>query len=126
MWSTNAASPIRRWAFSASEVNGRIYAIGGALGTAEPHPGVSLVIEYTPPVTPPVLQMKLLNNAGQNVLRLEWLSRVDCFDLLQSQNQLQPNGWTDVERFSGTGATLIKDIPTIEPSVFYRLQRELR
>ncbi len=30
MWTTNPAIPSRRWNFSASEVNGRIYAIGGA------------------------------------------------------------------------------------------------
>lgn len=53
MWTTNPASPSRRSNFSASEVNGRIYAIGGAFEAAAPHPGVSLVLEYTPPVIPP-------------------------------------------------------------------------
>ena len=87
---------------------------------------LSLVLEYTPPVFAPALQANLVKNAGQSIIRLEWLSRVDCFDLLQMQNQLQSNGWTDVERFSGIGETLAKDIPTVEASAFYRLQRELR
>jgi hypothetical protein len=60
---------------------------------------------------------------AQRGLRLEWPSRTDGFDLLQSQNQLQPNGWTDVERFSGTGETLTKEIPATEPAAFYRLER---
>jgi N-acetylneuraminic acid mutarotase len=126
MWTTNPVSPTRRWAFSASEVNGRIYAIGGALDIAEPHPGVSLVLEYTPPVTAPALKVTRVNNAEQNVLRTEWKSRVDCFDLLQTQNQLQTNGWTDVERFSGTGETVTKEFPTVGRSGFYRLRRELQ
>ncbi|MCW5550761.1 MAG: hypothetical protein KIS67_01210 [Verrucomicrobiae bacterium] len=126
MWTTNPAIPSRRWNFSGSEVNGRIYAIGGAFDPAAPHPGVPLVLEYTPPVIPPVLQMNLVQSAGQGVLRLEWLSRTDCLDLLQTQDQLQPGSWTDVESFPGTGETLIKDIPANEPAAFYRVQRQLQ
>ncbi|MCI0539228.1 MAG: hypothetical protein L0Z50_28810, partial [Verrucomicrobiales bacterium] len=65
-------------------------------------------------------------SAGQNILRLEWTSYPDYIDLLQSQNQLQPNGWTNLERFSGTGETLSKEIPVSEAAAFFRLQRELR
>jgi N-acetylneuraminic acid mutarotase len=124
-----SAAPPRvslRWNFSASEVNGRIYAIGGAFEVTAGHPGVSLVLEYTPPILPPVLQMKLVQSAGQDVLRLEWLSRTDCVDILQSQNQFQPGGWTEVEKLSGSGQTLTKEIPGAEPAAFYRLQREFR
>ena len=84
------------------------------------------MLEYTPPVIAPALRLKPVMNAGQNVLRLEWQSRTDGRDLLQTQNPLQPNGWTDVERFSGSGETLTKEIPVLEPAAFYRLQRELR
>jgi hypothetical protein len=59
-------------------------------------------------------------------IRLEWPSHAESLDLLQTQNQLQSNGWTDLERFSGTGERLTKDIPTSEPAGFFRLQRELR
>ena len=125
MQATYPGTPSRSFGLGASEVNGRIYAIGGAsdLTTRQ---GISLMLEYTPPVIAPTLQVKRVTNAGQNVLRLEWPSRPDGLDLLQTQNQLQPNGWTDVERFSGTGETLTKEIPAIEPAAFYRLQRELR
>jgi len=125
MRSTNLGSPSSSFGLGASEVNGRIYAIGGAsdLTTRQ---GLSLVLEYTPPVTAPTLQVKAVLNAGQNVLRLEWPSRTDGRDLLQKQNQLQPNGWTDGERFSGSGGALTKEIPAIEPAAFYRVQRELR
>jgi N-acetylneuraminic acid mutarotase len=116
-----ASTPI---ALATSEVNGRIYAIGGQSDPSNTQ-GSSLVLEYTPPITPPVLHMNLMKNASQSVLRLEWTSRSDCFDLLQRQDQLQPSGWTDVERFTGTVETLSKEIPTTEPAVFYRLQREL-
>jgi N-acetylneuraminic acid mutarotase len=126
MWTTNPESPTGRWAFSASEVNGRIYAIGGALDTAEPHPGVSLVLEYTPPLTAPALTLNRVNNAGQNLVRLEWKSRVDCFELLQSKPELQTDGWIDLERLSGTGEIMTREIPANGVSAFYRLQRELR
>jgi hypothetical protein len=99
-------------------------AIGGAIYIQPPYQTLSLVLEYTPPVTAPALQVKLVNNGP--VLRLEWMSRVDCFDLLQSRNQLQTNGWTEVEKLSGTGETLSKDIPASGAAGFYRLQRELR
>ncbi|MEO8429597.1 MAG: hypothetical protein ABI651_21095 [Verrucomicrobiota bacterium] len=124
IWSTTPRISVPLFGFGAKEVNGRIYAIGGPSGTDEQ--GLSQLLEYTPPVIAPALQMKMVKDASQNVLRLEWLSDPDYLDLLQRQNQLQPNGWTDVERFSGTGETLTKDIPTVEASAFYRLQRELR
>ncbi len=125
MRSTNLGSPSRSFGLGASEVNGRIYALGGAsdLSTRQ---GLPLVLEYIPPVIAPTLQVKPVKTAGQSVLWLEWPSRTDGRDLLQKQNQLQPNGWTDVERFSGSGGTLTKEIPAIEPAAFYRLQRELR
>jgi len=126
MASTTPPNPSRKWNFAGSAVNHRIYVFGGSYDISEPHPAVSLVLEYTPPLTPPVLEMKLLNAAGQSVLRLEWPSRSDCLDLLQTRNPLQPNGWTDVEAFSGTGAPLSKDLPASEGSGFYRLQRALR
>lgn len=126
MWVSNPAIPTRRWVFSASELNGRIYTIGWAVNVELPHSGLSLVVEYTPPVTSPLLQPRLMQMAEQNVLRLEWPSRTDCLDVLQSQDLFQTNGWSDVQTFSGTGGTLIKDIPAGSPTAFYRLQRELR
>ena len=125
MQATIPGSPSRSFGLGASEVNGRIYAIGGAsdLTTRQ---GLSFVLEYTPPDIAPTLQMTPLTKAGQSVIRLEWPSRTDGRDLLQTQNQLRSNGWTDVERFSGSGETLTKEIPAIGPSSFYRLQRELR
>lgn len=126
MRSTNPANPIRRTGLATGEVNGRIYAIGGIIFTQTPAPTLPLVLEYTPPVIAPTLHMNLANNAGQSVLRLAWLSNPDYFDLLQSLNQLEANGGTDVESFSGTGAILTKDIPTIDQAAFYRLQRALR
>lgn len=70
--------------------------------------------------------MRLVQNAGQKALRLEWPSRTDGRDVLQMQSQLQPGGWADVEKFSGTGDTLTKDRPAVGPTGFFRLQRELR
>lgn len=67
-----------------------------------------------------------MTSASQSVLRLEWLSYPDYLDVLQSQNQIQPHAWTDVETFLGTGETLTKDIPANEAAGYYRLQRELR
>jgi N-acetylneuraminic acid mutarotase len=125
MQATNPGSPSRSFGLGASEVNGRIYVIGGALDLST-RQGLPLVLEYTPPVIATTLHLKPAMNVGQRVMRLEWPSRTDGRDLLQTQNQLQPNGWTDMERFSGSGETLIKEIPAIEPSAFYRLQRELR
>jgi hypothetical protein len=75
-------------------------------------------------VTAPVLKLNRATDAEQSVIRLEWQSRVDSFDLLQMQDQLQPGGWTDVEQFSGTGETLSKDIPAVGASGFYRIHRE--
>jgi hypothetical protein len=72
------------------------------------------------------LKLTRATNAEQSVLRLEWMSRVDSFDLLQTQDQLQRGGWTDVEQFSGTGEVLSKDITSLGASGFYRLHRELR
>jgi N-acetylneuraminic acid mutarotase len=117
--------PGQRFSLGASEVNGRIYAIGGA--SAIPNDvGLSLVYEYTPPILPPLLHMTLIQSAGPSVLRLEWPSRSDCYDRLQTRSQLQPGGWTDLERFSGTGETLTKETAATEPATLYRLQRELR
>lgn len=126
MWATAPRIPLRRWNFSASEVNGRIYTIGGASEVAAPHPGSSLVLEYTPPIHPPVLRMHIVQSAGRNALHLEWLSHPDYLDILQSQNQLQPGGWIDRETHLGTSGTLTKEIPVTEPAAFYRLQREPR
>lgn len=39
-----------RWGLAASTVNGRIYAIGGALDPVPPHPGLNLMQEYTAPM----------------------------------------------------------------------------
>lgn len=97
-----------------------------ALSKLRRRTGLSLVLEYTPPIIPPVLQMKLAQGVGQVVLRLEWTSRSDCFDLLQTQSQLLPNGWSDVETISGTGETLTRDVPATNPVAFYRVQRELK
>ena len=124
-WTRRANMPGQRFSLGTSEVNGRIYAIGGA--SAIPNDvGLSLVYEYTPPIIPPLLHMTPVQSAGQGVLRLEWLSHPDYLDLLQTQNQLQPGGWTDLESVSGTGETLTKDIPASEPAAFFRLQREVR
>jgi hypothetical protein len=70
--------------------------------------------------------MQVVNNAGQNVLRLEWQGDPDYLDLLQSRNQLEVDGWTEVERFSGTAGTLTKEIPATGPAAFYRVQRALK
>ncbi len=126
MWVATPMTPLRRWNFSASEVNGRIYTIGGTSDLAAPHRGDALVLEYTPPIIPPVLQMNIVQSAGQGVLRLEWLSHPDYLDVLQSQNPLQPGGWVDLETFFGTSGTPSKEIPVTEPAAFYRLLRELR
>lgn len=126
MRATNPTSPSKRWNFSASEVNGRIYVIGGAFEVAAPHLGLALVVEYTPPIVPPALQMEVVQRAGQRVLQLGWLSHPDYTDLLQSGSQLPPNNWSEVERLNGTGETRIKEIPTAEAASFYRLQRLLR
>ena len=72
------------------------------------------------------LQMNLVKNAGRSVLRLEWLSYPDYLDVLQSQNQLQSGAWTEVEKFSGTGAITTKAFPAGESAAFYRLQRALK
>ncbi len=125
MRSTSLGSPSRSFGLGAGEVNGRIYAIGGASDLAT-RQGLSLVLEYTPPVIAPTLQVQRVMNEGQSILRLEWPSRTDGRDLLQTQNQFQPNGWIDVDRFSGSGGTMTKEIPAMEPAAFYRLQRELR
>ena len=61
-----------------------------------------------------------------HLIRLEWTSRSDCLDVLQVQSQLQPGGWTEVERFTGTVETLSKEIPRTDPVAIYRLQRELK
>jgi len=67
--------------------------------------------------TASALKLKLAANAVQSVLRLEWKSRLDCRDLLQSRNQLHADGWANVEEPSGTGDTLEKDIPAVEAAV---------
>jgi hypothetical protein len=72
------------------------------------------------------LQVNPVIKEGKSFIRLEWPSHADYRDLLQTQNQLQPNSWTNVETFSGTGETVTKDIPALEASGFYRLHRELR
>jgi N-acetylneuraminic acid mutarotase len=126
-WTERTSLPSPRFHFRTSELNGRIYAIGGSYATGQRVEAVlSLVDEYTPPVTTPVLKLNRATGAAQDVLRLEWMSHVDSFDLLQMQDRLQPGGWTDVEQFSGTGETLSKDIPAVGASGFYRLHRELR
>jgi N-acetylneuraminic acid mutarotase len=125
-WTERTSLPSPRFHFRTSELNGRIYAIGGASATGQSVEEVlSLVHEYTPPVTIPVLKLNRATDAEQNLLRLEWQSRVDSFDLLQTRDQLQSGGWTDVEQFSGTGEMLSKDIPAVGASGFYRLHREL-
>jgi N-acetylneuraminic acid mutarotase len=124
IWSTNPLISVPLYSFGANEVNGRIYAIGGATGNDRV--GLSQVLEYTPPVIAPALKMSGVNNSGQNVFRLEWLSHPDYLDVLQSGNQLQTDGWIEVERFDGTGGTVTKDTPSVQPATFYRLQRTLR
>jgi N-acetylneuraminic acid mutarotase len=123
-WTERTSLPSPRFHLGTSELNGRIYAIGGASDTGGSVLVLSLVHEYTPPVTAPVLKLNRATDAEQNVLRLEWMSRVDSFDLLQTQDELQPGGWTDVEQFSGTGGTLSKEIPAVGASGFYRIHRE--
>ena len=49
-WGSVAAMTGPRGGLSTSTVNGRIYAIGGTETTVIPHPGVSTVEEYTPPL----------------------------------------------------------------------------
>jgi N-acetylneuraminic acid mutarotase len=127
MWSTDPAIPTRRWALSASEVNGRIYAIGGAAFNQAPYLTLPLVLEYTPPRISPAVRLSVRSMISENgFVRLEWPSHAESLDLLQVQNQLQPEGWTDVEGFFGTGETLIHDTPAAAPSGFYRLHRQLR
>jgi N-acetylneuraminic acid mutarotase len=128
MWSADSATPSRRWALSASEVNGRLFAIGGAAFNQAPYPTLALVQEYTPShIVPDVrVQVNPLTSTGAPFVRVEWPSHAQSIDILQMQNQLQPDGWTDVEGFFGTGETLAKDLPAPDPAAFYRLQRELR
>ena len=47
-WTTKADMPTARWAHSTSVVNGKIYAIGGALGLTPLDTGLSTVEEYDP------------------------------------------------------------------------------
>jgi N-acetylneuraminic acid mutarotase len=122
MRSTSLGSPSRSFGLAAAEVNGRIYAIGGASDLVT-RQGLAQVIEYTPPAIAPPLRLR---DAGQGVFRLEWSGRTDALDLLQTQNQLQPTGWTNFGRFSGTGQSQSKDVSASDPAAFYRLQRELR
>ncbi len=124
-WTMKANLPTSRLGLSCCVLNGKIYAIGGASDLVT-RQGLPLVLEYTPPIITPTLQVKPVIRAEPGVLRLEWPSRTDGRDLLQTQNQLQPDGWIDVERFSGSGATLTRDVPAIGPAAFYRLGRELR
>jgi N-acetylneuraminic acid mutarotase len=129
MGSSDPQSPTRRFSLATSMVNDRIYAIGGCLTLqVPPMSTLAVTLEYTPPrITPAArLQGNPVIKEGKSFLRLEWPSHADYRDLLQTQDQLQPNGWTDVESFSGTGETLTKDIPASEPAAFYRLQRELK
>ncbi|MCL4180860.1 MAG: hypothetical protein KJ072_24320 [Verrucomicrobia bacterium] len=123
MWVVSPRTSLRLWNFSASEVNGRIYTIGGTSEVQAPHPGYSLVLEYTPPISPPVLRMHLTQSGGQDVLRLEWSSHPDYVDLLQSQDPFLAGDWIDVGVLSGTGQTLAKELPMGAPAGFYRLQR---
>jgi len=125
MGSTTSGGPSRSFGLGTSEVNGRIYAIGGGSNIVT-RQGLPLVLEYTPPITAALLRVKPVTRAGKGFIHLEWLSRTDAIDALQTQEKLQFNGWTDVEAFSGTGETLIKDFPALDPSAFYRLQRQLR
>jgi N-acetylneuraminic acid mutarotase len=126
LWVVSPRTSLRLWNFSASEVNGRIYTIGGTSDIQAPHPGLPLVLEYTPPTIPPVLRVNLAQSAGQDVLRLEWLGHPDYLHHLQTQNQLQPGGWIDRETYLGMSGTLTQEIPVTEPAAFYRLQREPR
>ena len=47
-WTTKADMPTARWAHSTSVVNGKIYAIGGLLGTTVFDPDIPTVEEYDP------------------------------------------------------------------------------
>jgi hypothetical protein len=128
MWLTDPANPAGRWALSASELGGRIYAVGGAVFNQPPYPTLPLVLEYTPPrIAQDVrLHANPMTSAGIRFVRVEWPSHAESIDLLQTQNQLQPEGWTDVELFYGTGETLSRDSSATVPAGFYRLRRELR
>jgi hypothetical protein len=128
MWSGDPQSSMRRFGFSTSVVNDRIYAIGGCLTVQVPATTLSLTLEYTPPRIAPDVHLRV-NPAikeGKSFIRLEWPSHAEYRDVLETQDQLQPNVWTDIETFSGTGETVTKEIPAVGASGFYRLQRELR
>jgi N-acetylneuraminic acid mutarotase len=128
MGSSDPQTPVKRFGLSTSVVNDRIYAIGGCLTLQVPTTTLPVTLEYTPPRIPSSvrLQVNPVIKEGKSFIRLEWPSHADYRDLLQTQNQLQPNSWTNVETFSGTGETVTKDIPALEASGFYRLHRELR
>jgi hypothetical protein len=74
-WVRKADMPTARMGLSVCTVNGIIYAIGGASSTGQRVEAVlSLVDEYTPPVTTPVLK---LNRHGRYKLR-ETLGEGGC------------------------------------------------
>jgi hypothetical protein len=118
--STNPLIPLPLYSYGGNEVNGRIYAIGGASGSDRQ--GLSQVLEYVPPVLAPSLK----RNRTSGGLRLEWLSYPDYLDVLQSKRQLEADEWSEVERFSGTGEAPTREIPTVDAASLYRVQRTLK
>jgi hypothetical protein len=126
IWSTNPRVSVPLFGFGANEVNGRIYVIGGA-SEITVEQGLSQVLEYTPPVIAPALQLNVATISDVHVLRLEWPSHSDYLDLLQMQNQFNAGDWIDVQTFSGISGTLSKELPPPNgPAGFYRLQRALK
>ena len=87
-----------------------------------------MTLEYTPSRIAPDVHLRVnpVIKEGKSFIRLGWPSHAEYRDALQTQDQLQPNGWTDIETFSGTGEIVTKEIPAVGAFGFYRLQRELR